>query len=69
MSQTSTETVGVLFNDIVGFFSHRNVHKLAGTALASFGLVVSNVKDLSIGAAYAAIMHVVGGLKKVPDGS
>lgn len=62
-----TETIGALLSSIVSFFSNRNIHKLAGTALATFGLVATNFKDLSVGAAYAALMHLTGGLKKVPD--
>lgn len=63
----SSETVGQLLSAIVGFFSNRNVHKLAGTALGIYGLVVTNFKDLTLGAAYAAAMHITGGLKKIPD--
>lgn len=54
-------------NAIVAALSHRNWHKLAGTALAAFGVSANNWHDLTIGAAYAAIMHIVGGLKKLPD--
>lgn len=66
-STGSSETVGQLLSAIVGFFSNRNVHKLAGTALATFGLLVSNITDLKVGALYAALMHITGGLKKIPD--
>jgi hypothetical protein len=54
-------------NSLVAFLAHRNVHKLAGTALASYGLVVSNWRDLLAGGAYAAVMHIVGGIKQLPD--
>lgn len=64
---SQTETVGQLLSAIVGFFSNRNIHKLAGTALAAFGLVASNITDLKVGALYAALMHLTGGLKKLPD--
>jgi hypothetical protein len=64
---SSTVTVGALLSGIVAFFSNRNIHKLAGTALAVWGLVVSDFKNLTLGAAYAAAMHLTGGLKKVAD--
>ena len=63
----SGETVGQLLSSIVRALSNRNIHKLAGTALAAFGLAASNVLDLKVGALYALAMHVTGGLKKLPD--
>ena len=59
--------MNVNLNSILSFFSNRNIHKLAGTALASGALVVGNKFDAIVGAAYAAVMHVVGGIKKVAD--
>ena len=64
---TSTETVGALISAVVGFFSNRNVHKLGGTALAVWSLIEAHFGDMTVGAAYAALMHVTGGLKKLPD--
>ncbi len=60
-------TVNEFFNSIVALFSNRNVHKLAGTALASGALVVGNKFDVVVGAVYAAIMHLTGGIKQLPD--
>lgn len=54
---------------LISLLSSRNLHKLAGTALGAFGLTTTNWRDLTIGAAYAAVMHVVGGIKKVADGA
>ena len=61
--------MNVNLSNIVSLLSHRNWHKLAGTALAAFGVSSGNWKDLTAGAAYAAVMHLVGGMKKVVDGA
>lgn len=67
MTVNTGETVGQLISSIVSFFSNRNVHKLGGTALAVWGLVAAHFGDMTVGAAYAALMHLTGGLKKLPD--
>lgn len=58
---------------IVGFLSHRNLHKLGGTAVAILGLTglnsVAGKWEAAIGATYAAVMHLAGGIKKVADGA
>jgi hypothetical protein len=54
-------------NQILDFLAHRNIHKLAGTALAVFGITATNWRDMTLGAGYAAIMHIVGAIKGVPD--
>lgn len=61
------ETLGQVVGAIIKFFTHRNVHKLAGTAVAALGLVTTNHFMAIIGAAYAAVMHYVGGQKGLPD--
>ena len=61
------ETLGSLISTIVSFFSNRNMHKLAGTAVAALGLVSVNKLEAIVGAAYAAAMHITGGLKNVPE--
>lgn len=57
---------------IINALSNRNLHKLSGYALGIVGLVSgittpAGWKEVTIGSAYAAIMHVVGGIKKLPD--
>lgn len=59
-------------SELIKLLSNRNVHKLAGTALAGLGLAtgVGNVtgwRELTLGALYSAVMHVTGGIKKVAD--
>ena len=51
----------------VAFFSNRSLHKLAATALGAGGLAVGNKFDAILGASYASLMHLTGGLKKLPD--
>lgn len=70
-TQTSP-SVADLVSAIVGFVTHRQTHKLAGTALAAFGLVTGvntsgGWKEVLAGLGYAAAMHITGGLKTVPD--
>lgn len=56
-----------LVSAIVAFFSNRSLHKLAATALGAGGLAVGNKFDAILGASYASLMHLTGGLKKLPD--
>lgn len=68
MSTTpTTPSLGPIVSAIVAFLANRNVHKLGGTALGAFGLVVTNKVDLIAGLAYAGVMHLTGGIKKVID--
>lgn len=52
---------------LVSILSKRNLHKLAGFALAAFGVSSGNWKDLTAGGVYAGLMHFIGGMKKLPD--
>lgn len=57
---------------LLSFLSNRNVHKLSGFALALVGLAEgittpTGWKEVTVGGLYAAVMHVVGGIKKLPD--
>jgi hypothetical protein len=63
----SVPSVGALISAIVAFVSNRTVHKLGATALAAGGLVVGDKFTTVVGAAYAAVMHATGGLKKIAD--
>lgn len=70
--RTTVQTdIAFVENSLIKLLANRNVHKLAGTALAGLGLsnitTPSGWKELTVGAIYAAIMHVVGGIKKLPD--
>jgi hypothetical protein len=64
-------TLGQLFSAIVKLLSNCNLHKLAGTALAIFGMTNLNTLngriEAILGAAYSGTMHITGGLKKVAD--
>lgn len=60
-------SVASLVDTIVKFVSHRTTHKLGGTALAAGGLVTGDKFTTVVGGVYAAVMHIVGGLKKVSD--
>ncbi len=64
-------TIGQLISAIVNLLSNRNLHKLAGTALAALGATDLNTAvgrfEAILGAAYSGTMHVTGGLKKVSD--
>lgn len=53
--------------ELLHLLGNRNLHKLLGVALAAAGVQSSNLKDLTVGAVYAAVMHYVGGMKKVVD--
>lgn len=63
----TTEPIGQLVSAIKTLLTHRQVHKLGGVALAVYGLVVGDFDKLTLGAAYAAAMHITGGLKGIPD--
>jgi hypothetical protein len=57
---------------VTNFLTHRQVHKLGGTALAITGVVTgittaAGWKELASGLFYAGLMHLTGGIKKVPD--
>lgn len=63
---------GAALTAIWNFLAHRNLHKLSGFALALVGLAngittPAGWKEVTVGGLYAAVMHVVGGIKKLPD--
>lgn len=64
--------MNVNLSGIIALLSHRNLHKLSGFALGLVGVAngiatPAGWKEVTIGGAYAAIMHLVGGIKKLPD--
>lgn len=57
---------------LLSFLANRNVHKLSGFALALIGLAEgittpAGWKEVTVGGLYAAVMHIAGAIKKLPD--
>lgn len=59
-------------SELVKLLANRNIHKLSGLALGLIGLAngittPTGWREVTVGGIYAAVMHVVGGIKKLPD--